>query len=177
MRTPLVLPSTGGPAGPSLSQQPTAPSGLRFRPIRNPSTLPPSRPTPNPPAIPLSPNLPPIPLALATSAPKENAELITGRLGIARCFSAMVTGHEVKAAKPDPAIFLEAARRLGVPPSQCVVFEDSPAGVAAAVRAGARCVALATSVPAEKLLAEGARLALADFEGVDAEALLEQAAR
>ncbi len=118
-----------------------------------------------------------IPLALATSAPKENAELITGRLGIARCFSAMVTGHEVKAAKPDPAIFLEAARRLGVPPSQCVVFEDSPAGVAAAVRAGARCVALATSVPAEKLLAEGARLALADFEGVDAEALLEQAAR
>src|SRR5690606_41361867 len=66
---------------------------------------------------------------------------------------------------------------LGVPPSQCVVFEDSPAGVTAAVRAGARCVALATSVPAEKLLAEGARLALADFEGVDAEALLEQAAR
>src|SRR5690606_25249928 len=105
-----------------------------------------------------------IPLALATSAPKENAELITGRLGIARCFSAMVTGHEVKAAKPDPAIFLEAARRLGVPPSQCVVFEDSPAGVTAAVRAGARCVALATSVPAEKLLAEGARLALRSEE-------------
>src|SRR5690606_118088 len=52
VRTPLVLPSTGGPAGPSLSQQPTAPSGLRFRPIRNPSTLPPSRPTPNP--LPLS---------------------------------------------------------------------------------------------------------------------------
>lgn len=113
-----------------------------------------------------------VPLALATSGPRENAELITQTLGIQPYFNVMVTGLDVTAAKPDPAIFLEAARRLGVPPGECVVFEDSPAGVQAAVRAGARCVAIATGTPPETLRAQGAHEVLPHFEDVDIDALL-----
>lgn len=112
-----------------------------------------------------------IPIALATSGPKENAELITETLGIRSYFSAMVTGLDVASAKPDPAIFLEAARRLGVDPAQCVVFEDSPAGVEAARKAGARCIAIATTSPPELLLSRGAHQVLKDFEGVDVDAI------
>lgn len=109
-----------------------------------------------------------VPLALATSAVRENADLILSLLGIESAFSAKVTGLEVPAAKPNPAIFVEAARRLGVPAEQCVVFEDSPAGVEAAVRAGARCVAIATTVAPQILLGRGAHRVLDHFEGVDA---------
>ncbi len=58
---------------------------------------------------------------------------------------AMVGGDEGLPGKPDPAIFLEAARRLGVPPAQCVVFEDAPFGIEAARRAGMRAVAICTT--------------------------------
>jgi beta-phosphoglucomutase-like phosphatase (HAD superfamily) len=50
--------------------------------------------------------------------------------------------------KPHPDVFIEAARRLGVAPSQCIVFEDAPLGVEAARRAGMRAVALTTTLPA-----------------------------
>lgn len=113
-----------------------------------------------------------IPLALATSGPRENAELITRQLGIRDLFRVMVTGLDVAEAKPNPAIFLEAARRLGTSPASCIVFEDSPAGVEAAVRAGARCIAVTTSEPAEVLRARGAERVLEDFRGIDIDALL-----
>ena len=48
--------------------------------------------------------------------------------------------------KPDPAVYLDAARRLGVAPSNCLAIEDSPHGTAAARAAGARCVAVPTSL-------------------------------
>ncbi len=114
-----------------------------------------------------------IPLALATSGPWENAELITSTLGVKPYFRVMVTGLDVTAAKPDPTIFLEAARRLGVPPKQCLVFEDSPAGVQAAVRAGARCVGISTTSAPETLLAQGAHQVLPHFEIADIDALLQ----
>ncbi|MFO7254791.1 MULTISPECIES: HAD family hydrolase [Limnochorda] len=113
-----------------------------------------------------------VPLAVATSGPRENAELITEQLGVRPLFQVLVSGHDVPLAKPDPTIFLEAARRLGVPPAQCVVFEDSPAGVEAAIRAGAYCVGLATSEPAEVLKAKGAHDVISDFTRLDLEALL-----
>jgi len=112
-----------------------------------------------------------VPLALATSAVRENAELITEVLGVRSLFNAMVTGLDVTEAKPNPAIFLEAARRLKVPPSQCIVFEDSPAGVEAARRAGARCVGISTGVAPEELLARGAFRVIPDFQDVDVDAL------
>lgn len=113
-----------------------------------------------------------VPLAVATSGPRENAELITDQLGIRSLFGAMVAGLDVTVAKPDPTIFLEAARRLGVPPAESVVFEDSPAGVEAAIRAGAYCVGVATSEPHEVLKAKGAHQVVDDFTGFDVDGLL-----
>jgi len=55
--------------------------------------------------------------------------------------------------KPDPQGYLAAAGRLGVPPAACVVFEDAPAGVAAAKAAGMHCLAVATTHPPEDLAA------------------------
>ncbi|BAS27884.1 HAD family hydrolase [Limnochorda pilosa] len=113
-----------------------------------------------------------VPLALATSGPRENAELILRQLGLRDLFGVLVAGFDVPAAKPDPAIFLEAARQLGTPPAECVVFEDSPAGVEAASRAGARCVAVTTSDRAETLRDRGAHLVVDDFTHLDVDGLL-----
>lgn len=89
--------------------------------------------------------------ALASSAPLKNIGLILESVGIGGFFEAVVSGDEVVAGKPDPQIFLEAARRLGVAPEQCVVVEDALAGVSAAKAAGMGCVAVTTTNPAEKL--------------------------
>lgn len=58
-------------------------------------------------------------------------------------WDAVVTAEDVERKKPDPAIFLAAARRLGLEPGQCAAVEDSPSGIEAATRAGMRCVAVA----------------------------------
>ncbi len=57
-----------------------------------------------------------------------------------------ISREDVEKRKPNPAAFLLAAKRLGVKPSECLVFEDSPYGVEAARRAGMKCVALTTSL-------------------------------
>ncbi|MDO8691407.1 MAG: HAD family phosphatase [Dehalococcoidia bacterium] len=89
--------------------------------------------------------------AIASSAPVINIGLILETTGIGRFFDAVVSGDEVKAGKPDPEIFLEAARRLRVSPACCVVMEDAIPGVMAAKAAGMRCVAVTNSHPASEL--------------------------
>jgi len=66
-------------------------------------------------------------------------------------FDAVVDGNDVVRKKPAPDIFLEAARRLGLPPETCLVIEDAVSGVAAARAAGSRCLALTTSFTAGEL--------------------------
>ena len=90
--------------------------------------------------------------AVASSAPKQNIELVMRSLEISRFFPCLVSGDEVSAGKPDPQIFLLAAKRLGVEPRKCVVIEDSVAGVQAAVTGGMKCVAVATTHPPERLV-------------------------
>ncbi|MBK8742470.1 MAG: HAD family phosphatase [Betaproteobacteria bacterium] len=62
-------------------------------------------------------------------------------------FDTAVGAADVRHGKPEPDIFLEAARRMDVAPEQCLVFEDAPLGIEAARRAGMRAVALTTSDP------------------------------
>ena len=90
-------------------------------------------------------------LAVGSSGPPENIELSLQKLGRAHCFSARVTGMDVAHGKPDPQVFLLAAERLGVAPSQCAVIEDAPAGIAAARAAGMTAIALTGTAPAAKL--------------------------
>ncbi len=83
-----------------------------------------------------------VPRAVASSSPASLIALVLERLGLADALEVRVGSEEVTRGKPDPDIFLLAARRLGASPGRCVVLEDSPAGVAAALAAGARCVAV-----------------------------------
>lgn len=80
--------------------------------------------------------------AVATSSFRELAMKLLDRFDVARRFDAIVTGDDVKESKPDPAIFLEAARRIGTEPSQCLVLEDAQNGVEAAFNAGMRVYAI-----------------------------------
>jgi HAD superfamily hydrolase (TIGR01509 family) len=93
-------------------------------------------------------------LAVASSADRIKVEGNLHEIGLpASTFDAVVNGSEVTRKKPAPDLFLEASRRLGLDPSSCLVVEDAVAGVAAAKAAGARCLAVTTSFPAEKLAA------------------------
>ena len=90
-------------------------------------------------------------LAIGSSGPPENVEVVARRLSQGRLLGATVHGLEVPRGKPDPAIFLLAASRLHVPPARCVVVEDAPAGIAAARAAGMAVVAVTGTAPREKL--------------------------
>lgn len=82
---------------------------------------------------------------VATSGPKKNVEHTLAELGIAHRFRAIARGDEVAHGKPAPDVFLLAASRLDVDPATCLAFEDAPLGVAAAVAAGMRCVAVTST--------------------------------
>jgi beta-phosphoglucomutase len=82
---------------------------------------------------------------IALGSASKNAGLILDRTGIAFLFDAVVDGNQVAASKPDPEVFLTACRRLGLPPSACLVFEDAVSGVEAARRAGIRVVGIGES--------------------------------
>lgn len=89
--------------------------------------------------------------AVATSGPMENVRFVLDGLGFQAAFEAIVTGLDVRESKPDPAIFLLAAERLGLMPANCVIFEDSPPGIQAAKASGCPCIALATTHSADEL--------------------------
>lgn len=80
------------------------------------------------------------PVALATSAPREVIEVVMDGLGLGRWFGAAVSSAEVRAGKPDPAVYLEAMRRAGI--AGGVAVEDSSNGVRAAARAGLAVLAV-----------------------------------
>jgi beta-phosphoglucomutase len=90
-------------------------------------------------------------LAIGSSGPAANVEVVARRLSEGRLLGATVHGLEVPRGKPDPAIFLLAARKLHVAPPRCVVVEDAPAGIAAARAAGMPAVAVTGTVPRDKL--------------------------
>jgi HAD superfamily hydrolase (TIGR01509 family) len=79
--------------------------------------------------------------ALASSAPRPNIDAVFESLTVlAQYLDLVVSADEVGRGKPDPALFLEAARRLGLSPGRCIVVEDAPAGLEGARRAGMRSI-------------------------------------
>jgi HAD superfamily hydrolase (TIGR01509 family) len=90
-------------------------------------------------------------LAIATSASRDLSRAILESAGVPYQRMACVSGSEIKKKKPDPGLFLTAAKRMSLPPVRCIVFEDAPSGVQAAGAAGTRCIAVTNSVPAEEL--------------------------
>ena len=90
-------------------------------------------------------------LAIGTAADHENVAFALRHLELPSAPDAVVRGDEGLPGKPEPDIFLEAARRLGVPPAECIVFEDAPFGIEAARRAGMRAVAVLSGHRADEL--------------------------
>ncbi len=81
-------------------------------------------------------------LAVASSSNRPLIDLVLELGGVASSFEATVSSEEVERGKPAPDVFLEAARRLGVPPERCAAVEDSANGIRAARAAGMRVVAI-----------------------------------
>jgi HAD superfamily hydrolase (TIGR01509 family) len=83
-----------------------------------------------------------IPVAVASGSSPQVIRLVLEAVGLADVFASVVSAEEVPKGKPSPDVFLEAARRLGIPPEHCVVVEDSRPGAEAALRAFMRCIAV-----------------------------------
>ena len=81
-------------------------------------------------------------IKIALGSASKNAPYILEKLKIRDLFDVVVDGNAVQKAKPDPEIFLKAANWLGLSPSLCCVFEDSQAGIDAALSAGFHTVAI-----------------------------------
>jgi beta-phosphoglucomutase family hydrolase len=90
-------------------------------------------------------------MAIATSATVDDINFILNKIPIGENFSQIVNSSMITKPKPDPQIFLKAAKLLNVPPDRCVVFEDSLAGIAAANAAGMKVVGITTGHPADEL--------------------------
>lgn len=86
-----------------------------------------------------------VPMAVATNGERANVDMALNGTGLAAFFSVAVTGGDVVRPKPYPDIYLKAAELLGKAPEQCIVFEDSHAGVQAGLAAGMRVVGIATT--------------------------------
>ncbi|MET9294198.1 HAD family phosphatase [Streptomyces sp. NPDC003077] len=82
------------------------------------------------------------PMAVASGSSRNAIAVVLAATGLDALISTYVSAEEVAHGKPEPDVFLEAARRLDVPPADCVVLEDAPPGAEAARRAGMRCVAI-----------------------------------
>jgi HAD superfamily hydrolase (TIGR01509 family) len=95
------------------------------------------------------------PLAVASSSNRPLIEAVLEAAGIAGCFRATVSSEEVPRGKPAPDVYLEAARRLGVPPERCAAIEDSSNGIRSAKATGMRVLVLPNThyPPAEDALA------------------------
>lgn len=107
-----------------------------------------------------------IPLGVATSARRSDAIELLGPLGLLERFRVIVTVEDVARGKPDPEVYLLAARGLGVAADACLVFEDAVVGVQAALRAGMRAVGVATAYEPADLLAAGAERVIGTFDGL-----------
>jgi len=97
-----------------------------------------------------------VPLAIASGARHDEIEAILAGIGLRGAFTAIVGVEDAARTKPDPAPYLEAARRLAdevddLAASDCIAFEDTAAGISSAVAAGMKVVAVSNSLPVERL--------------------------
>ena len=105
-----------------------------------------------------------VPFCVASSGPREKIEANLGTTGLLAYFQELiVSAYEVGSWKPDPSLFLHAARTLGVAPETCAVIEDSLPGVQAGVAAGMTVFGYARDTETETLAAAGAQV----FQGMN----------
>ncbi len=103
-------------------------------------------------------------IAVGTAGDRHNIEFAMSRLKMDPLPLAIVGGDEGFTGKPTPAIFLEAARRIGADPARCIVFEDAPLGIEAARRGGMRAVAVCSTHTSAELAGPHVVAAVRDYE-------------
>lgn len=108
-------------------------------------------------------------LAMASSATIDDIDFILSHVPVRQYFDVIIDGNRVSKGKPNPQIFLKAAADLGMKPEDCVVFEDSIAGIKAANAAEMKVVGITTGHPAAKL--QPSNLVIKDFTEVDQQKL------
>lgn len=110
--------------------------------------------------------------AVGSSGCMANIEFVTDEIcGIRESIDVICCEDDVTEGKPSPEVYLKCCERLGLAPSECIVFEDSEAGIEAGHRAGCKVVALTTSHPREKLEQTHADMIADDFDCVGIEEL------
>lgn len=102
-------------------------------------------------------------VGIGTAGDQKNIAFVLSHLQLPHTPHAVVGGDEGLPGKPDPAIFLEAARRMNTRAQACIVFEDAPFGIEAARRAGMRAVALCTTHSAQELAGPHVLAAVRDY--------------
>jgi HAD superfamily hydrolase (TIGR01509 family) len=110
-------------------------------------------------------------IALATSAPKENIDLVLDNLKIRDFFEIIINRDDVKHSKPHPEIYLKTMEALQIEKSKCIVFEDSLAGVGSAVNAGITTIGVSSSISPQELLNAGAYEIINNFHEIQVERL------
>ena len=113
-------------------------------------------------------------LAIGSSGVRPNLELTVRECGLEGRFAAIASVEDITRGKPDPQVFLVAARKCEIDPARSLVFEDAPVGIQAAKAAGMYAVGLTTSHPAQAMWDAGADEVVEDLRGFDVQALLER---
>ena len=103
--------------------------------------------------------------AVATAAPKVNLDFLLEHIDLRNDFDVLIDDSEVDKGKPDPEIYLKAAERLGFSPELCLVFEDSLAGIQAAINAGIKVIGVTTTNPPENM--QNTSLVIKDFTEIN----------
>ncbi len=111
-----------------------------------------------------------VPKAIGSNAEQENIDFILDLFQMRKYFQFTINGLQVERPKPFPDIYLECARRLGVEPANCIVFEDSPAGAEAGIAASMRVVGVETTPTSFR----GIDLQISDFRDPRLEAWLSE---
>jgi len=104
-----------------------------------------------------------IALAIGTAAPIQNVDFVLDNLKLRSYFPVVIGPEDVTESKPDPAVFLKAASRLGIPPENCVVFEDAPKGIEAAARAGMKAIGITSFHTAAELANENVLFTIENY--------------
>jgi HAD superfamily hydrolase (TIGR01509 family) len=113
-----------------------------------------------------------LPLAVASSSPRELIEQVLELVGLGECFEVVISSEEVRRGKPAPDVYLRACELLGSRPSHTAAIEDSGAGVRSAVAAGMPVVLIpGTEFPPDPGLLEEADLALESIKQLDVDAV------
>jgi HAD superfamily hydrolase (TIGR01509 family) len=111
-----------------------------------------------------------VPMAMATSAPPGNVTFAFLYLPIERYFQSLLNASHIKKGKPDPEIYIRSIQHLGLPPENCIVFEDSLSGIKAALGAGARVIGVSTTHQASEM--NGVARVISDFRDLTYQDLL-----